>query len=186
MQMTEVMMCGRVQFDKRVIRAQHISKVEETRSTFVPADVAYVCQRSVELRAAIELFLIRPLHIFGAPSEVPNRRSQFPRRRRADLIEKQPGFLSPHRVHHSGESTFFAVKLARVEINRRRGIDHVQMKMMEVSDRSRCCSLLRLSLVVTGNTDAHTAQSNRRKQRHCKNAFPRSKFDRCGFDHGNS
>src|SRR5580658_8829878 len=71
MNVSEVVMVRRVEFDQRSIRTQHIRVKKPAGIRRAAADVADVGNRRPELGAGVELLLIRRLHILGAPSEVP-------------------------------------------------------------------------------------------------------------------
>ena len=129
-QMTEAMMIRGVQFDKTVVWSFDVC-VKETTGACAAENVADVRQRGEELRTQLKLFLIRRLHVFRTPPDVPNCRSELPRRRRLHFVEEKPRLLRPHRILIEKRARF-AVELARVELNRRRGIGGVEMQVMKV------------------------------------------------------
>ena len=113
-QMTEAMMAGSVQFDETVVRSFDV-RVKETTGARTAENVADVSQRREELRTRLELFLIRRLHVFRAPAEVPNCRSELPRRRLLHFVEEEPRLLCPYCIL-TEKLTLFAVELACVEL----------------------------------------------------------------------
>src|SRR5262249_18012460 len=119
-QMTEAMVIGSVQFDETVVRSFDI-RVKETTRARTTENVADIGQRGKELRSRLDLFLIRGLHIFRTPAEVPDCRSELPRRRRLHFVEEKPRLLRPDRILIE-KLALFAIELACVELNRRRGI----------------------------------------------------------------
>ena len=113
-QMTEAMMAGSVQFDETVVRSFDV-RVKETTGACAAENVADVSQRREELRTRLELFLIRRLHVFRTPSEVPNCGSELPRRRLLHFVEEEPRLLCPYCIL-TEKLTLFAVELACVEL----------------------------------------------------------------------
>jgi hypothetical protein len=129
-QMTEAMVIGSVQFDKTVVGSFDIC-VKEATAACTAENVADIGQRGKELRPGLDLFLIRGLHIFRTPTEVPDCRRELPRRRRLDFVEEKPRLLRPDRILIE-KPALFAIEFARVELNRARGIGCVEMQVMKV------------------------------------------------------
>src|SRR5262245_33584500 len=76
--MTEAMEIGSVQFHETMVGSFDIRIKEATRAR-TAENVTDISQRSKELRPQLDLFLIRGLHIFRTPAEVPDCRSELPR-----------------------------------------------------------------------------------------------------------
>src|SRR6266568_9051024 len=130
-QMAELMIAGCVELDQTVVWCFHIG-IEESAAASASEDVADVGERSEKLCAHLKLFLIGRFHILRAPTEMPNRRGQFPGRRAFDFIEEQPRLLRPHCVM-AEKPRFLTSELTGVELDGSRGIRGVQMQMMKVS-----------------------------------------------------
>src|SRR5437773_4722397 len=129
--MAETMMRGGIQLDHRMVRTVDIGVVETRRID----KVADVGERGVEFRAGIELLLICGRHIFSAPAEMPDGRSDLRRWRCRDLIEQNPRLLRPDAVPRACEFGPLAIELAGVEIDGGGRIGRVQVDVMEVSWR---------------------------------------------------
>ena len=129
-QMTESMVIGSVQFDETVVGSLDIG-VKEATGACTAENVADISQRGEELRARLDLFLIRGLHIFRTPAEVPDCRSELPRRGSHYFVEEKPRLLGPHRILVE-EPALFAIELACVELHRRSRIGRVEVQVMKV------------------------------------------------------
>src|SRR5262249_9129196 len=70
-QMAEVMVRGGVQLDELMVRSIGVSEEKDTLRV-ASADIADVGDGRGEAGAAIELLLISLLHVFGAPTKVPD------------------------------------------------------------------------------------------------------------------
>ena len=129
-QVTEAMVIGSVQFDETVVGSFDIC-VKEATGACTAENVADIGQRGKELSPRLDLFLIRRLHIFRTPAEVPDCRSELPRRRRFHFVEEQPRLLCPDCLLIE-KLALFAIELARVELNRPSRISCVEMQVMKV------------------------------------------------------
>src|SRR5262249_51417019 len=116
MQMAEVVVRSRIQLDELVVRSIDIGE-EEDALRVSPTDIADIGDRRGKARAAIELLLVRLLHIFGAPAKVPDGRGNLGLRGLARLIEEHPGFLRKYRVKLALKPRLFAVELHGVKGN---------------------------------------------------------------------
>ena len=121
-----------VQLDELMIRTIDIGK-EEPAGGVAAADVTDVGNGGRKLGAAIDLFLIGRLHVFGTPTDVPNGGGNISLRRLAHFVEQQPRLLRPHRVHLAGEARFLAIELGGIEIDSRCRVGSVQMDVVKMS-----------------------------------------------------
>src|SRR5688572_1990329 len=76
----EVVMACRVEFDQCVIWAIDVGVEEAARIFRSTGHAAYICYGCLKLRTAIELSLVRALHVLCAPTNMPNARDYFRRR----------------------------------------------------------------------------------------------------------
>jgi hypothetical protein len=89
-------------------------------------------ERDVLFQIAIE----RRAHIGDVPPEMPERGWRLRRRRRSNLVEQHPHVVRRSQRRLTGERAFGCRrKRFCVELNRRFGIDRVEVKVVE---RRRC------------------------------------------------
>src|SRR5262249_5654026 len=87
----DVMMIGCVQLDQLMIGTIDMGE-EELAGGIGGAYVADIGDGCLELRAAVELFLVGGFHILRAPADVPDRRSDLWLRGLLRLVKKHPRF----------------------------------------------------------------------------------------------
>ena len=131
--MTETMVISSVQFDETVVGSFDIC-VKEATGAGTAENVADIGQRSKELGPQLDLFLIRGLHIFRAPAEVPDCRSELPRRGGLHFVEEKPRLLRPDCILIE-KRALFAIELARIKLNRRQRVGRIEMQVMKVCGR---------------------------------------------------
>lgn len=141
MKMTEALMIRSVQLDKDAVGPLDVCIVKSGNTRQI-ADIGKRCK---ELRAEVELGLVHGLHVPRAPTEVPDRRSGFPRRRSSHLFKKQPRFVRPDGFLDARVTRLLGVEMPRVKGCGLRRRCRIQVNVVEMGHRSTTIGRLRES-----------------------------------------